>query len=87
MERGLTGEYIIKITGDETVKAFRPFPLPPDPPLEITADLRDALDQALLMCMSGKRPCCLRRSRGHSLLSIISSFSKSMNIREFPLMR
>ncbi len=48
MERGLTGEFIIRKTGDETVKAFLPFPLPPDPPLEITADLRDALDQALL---------------------------------------
>lgn len=48
MERGLTGEFIIRKTGDETVKAFLPFPLPPDPPLEITADLRNSLDQALL---------------------------------------
>ncbi len=48
MDRGLTGEFIIRKTGDETVKAFLPFPLPPDPPLEITADLRNSLDQALL---------------------------------------
>jgi Fic family protein len=48
MERGPTGEYKIKKTGEETVKAFLPFPLPPDPSLEITPDLRAAIDQATL---------------------------------------
>ena len=48
MHRGLTGEYIVSKTRDETVKAFVPYPLPPNPPLSIDADLREALDGALL---------------------------------------
>ncbi len=48
MHRGLTGEYIVSKTKDETVKAFVPYPLPPNPPLSIDADLREALDGALL---------------------------------------
>ena len=34
--------------GDEKVRAFVPFPLPPKPPLAIGPDLRDRLDSALL---------------------------------------
>ena len=48
MERGLTGEYKTKRTGDETVQAFLPFPLPPDPSLKISSELRAAIDQAIL---------------------------------------
>lgn len=48
MKRGLSGKYIGKKTGDESVNAFLPFALPPHPPLKINADLRNALDEALL---------------------------------------
>ncbi|MGB7295699.1 MAG: Fic family protein [Candidatus Aminicenantales bacterium] len=48
MNRGLTGEYIVRQTGEETVRAFVPRPLPPIPPLVIDFSLRDAIDQALL---------------------------------------
>jgi len=48
MNRGLTGEYDIKKRGGEEVRAFVPFPLPPHPPLSISASLREDLDQALL---------------------------------------
>jgi len=43
-----TGEYIIVSTVDEPVKAFVPFPLPPDPPLQISLALQEKLDRALL---------------------------------------
>jgi len=48
MRRGFTGEYSIKKFGEESVRAFVPFPLPPKPPLEIDASLREEIDQALL---------------------------------------
>lgn len=48
MQRGLTGEFIIKKYGDEEVRAFMPFPLPPQPPLLIDPALREELDQALI---------------------------------------
>jgi len=48
MNRGLTGEYIIQKYGDEEVRAFVPFPLPPNPPLSINPALREDLDQALI---------------------------------------
>ncbi len=48
MNRGLTGEFIVKRTGEETVRAFFPYLLPPNPPLAIDPSLREALDQALL---------------------------------------
>ncbi len=48
MNRGLTGEYIVKQTGEEIVRAFVPHPLPPKPPLTIDSSLRETLDQALL---------------------------------------
>ena len=47
--RGATGRYeTTSVVGGERVKAFIPFPLPPDPPLHIDAALRDKLDAALL---------------------------------------
>jgi Fic family protein len=48
MKRGPTGEFIVKKSGDEAVKAFVPRPLPPDPPLREDSKLREALDKALL---------------------------------------
>lgn len=48
MNRGLTGEYIIKSYGDEEVRAFVPYPLPPKPPILIDPTLREELDQALI---------------------------------------
>ena len=49
MKRGTAGEYItISTVGPETVKAFIPRPLPPEPPLNIDAPIRDRLDEALL---------------------------------------
>jgi len=48
MQRAATGEYVLTSTVGEPVRAFVPAPLPPDPPLEWTADLRERYDQALL---------------------------------------
>lgn len=48
MNRGLTGEYIVQKYGDEEVRSFVPFPLPPKPPLQIEPTLREELDQALI---------------------------------------
>lgn len=48
MKRGPTGEYAVKKYGDEEVRAFVPFPLPPQPGLSIDPALREDLDQALL---------------------------------------
>jgi Fic family protein len=47
--RGPTGDYTtISSAGGETVRAFVPHPLPPQPGLEIDAALREKLDSALL---------------------------------------
>jgi Fic family protein len=43
-----TGRYTTTSTTDETVNAFVPSPLPPNPPLEISPALQEKLDQALL---------------------------------------
>lgn len=48
MKRGATGEYIVQKYGDEDVRSFVPFPLPPKPPLMIDPSLREELDQALI---------------------------------------
>ena len=49
MKRGATGSHqTISTVGDETVRAFIPSPLPPDPPLNVDADLRAQLDAALV---------------------------------------
>jgi Fic family protein len=48
MKRGPTGKLAIQKYGDEEVRAFVPFPLPPQPPLSIGPVLREDLDQALL---------------------------------------
>jgi len=48
MNRGPTGEYIVTKYGDEEVRSFVPFLLPPNPPLSIDSVLREDLDQALV---------------------------------------
>jgi Fic family protein len=50
MKRGSTGQYEITATGDETVRAFVPAPLPPDPPLEFSGVRQRLLERALLAC-------------------------------------
>ena len=47
MKRARTGRYETTTFGGESVKAFIPHPLPPDPPLDLK-NLHVALEQALL---------------------------------------
>lgn len=37
MRRGPTGQYRTTELGGELIRAFVPFPLPPEPPLELSA--------------------------------------------------
>lgn len=48
MNRDLQGHYITISTVGEKAKAFVPAPLPPAPPIEWSAELREKFDQALL---------------------------------------
>ena len=48
MRRGLTGEYQITVVGGETIRAFVPEPLPPDPPLRFTPQRQQLLERATL---------------------------------------
>jgi Fic family protein len=48
MKRGLQGHYVTVSTVGEKVKAFVPAPLPPEPPLDWSPDLRDKFDHALM---------------------------------------
>lgn len=48
MQRGLTGRYEITEVGGETIRAFIPDPLPPNPPLEMTAQRQQLLERATL---------------------------------------
>ena len=48
MNRGLSGEFVVKQTAEEAVRSFVPSPLPPKPPLAIDSFLREAIDQALV---------------------------------------
>ncbi len=48
MKRELQGQYITVSTVGERVQAFVPSPLPPEPMIEWSAELRDKFDQALL---------------------------------------
>ena len=50
MKRGSTGEYEITATRDETVRAFVPAPLPPDPVLDLSGGRQRLLERALLAC-------------------------------------
>jgi Fic family protein len=48
MKRGLTGRYEIAEIGGETIRAFVPRPLPPDPPLELNEQRQRLLERATL---------------------------------------
>ena len=48
MKRGLTGEYRITVVGGETIRAFVPKPLPPNPPLRFTPQRQRLLERATL---------------------------------------
>ncbi|MFY7952309.1 MAG: Fic family protein, partial [Armatimonadaceae bacterium] len=48
MERGMQGRWETTILGGEAVRAFVPVPLPPDPPLEMDAELTHLLERASL---------------------------------------
>ncbi len=50
MKRGPAGQYETTATGGETVHAFVPAPLPPDPPLEFSGARQRLLERALLAC-------------------------------------
>ena len=47
MKHSLQGNYIVISTVGETVRAFVPNSLPPDPPLEISPVLQKKLDEAV----------------------------------------
>ncbi len=48
MDRGPSGSYDLTTVGSETVRAFVPKPLPPQPPLVLTGPLQQALESAVL---------------------------------------
>ncbi len=48
MQRKLQGRYVITSTVGEKVQAFIPAPLPPQPPIDWSSELRSKFDQALL---------------------------------------
>lgn len=48
MNRDLQGQYINISTVGEKAQAFVPAPLPPEPPIEWSSELREKFDQALL---------------------------------------
>ncbi len=48
MKRGLAGEYRVTVIGGETVRAFVPHPLPPQPPLDLSGARPLLLEQATL---------------------------------------
>lgn len=50
MYRGASGIFLDTLTGGETVRAFLPLELPPDPPLEWTPKRQKHLERALLAC-------------------------------------
>lgn len=50
MQRGSTGTYHTTVSAGEAVRAFVPQPLPPTPPVELTAARQRLLERALLAC-------------------------------------
>ncbi len=47
-KRGRSGRYQVSVAGGETVRAFVPAPLPPEPPLRFTPERRRLLERATL---------------------------------------
>jgi Fic family protein len=50
VKRGTTGEFDISRTGEESVRAFVPAPLPPVPAIELSPQRQRLLERALLAC-------------------------------------
>ncbi len=48
MRRGLTGNYETTLVAGETIRAFCPHPLPPEPPLQLTAQRQQLLERSTL---------------------------------------
>ena len=48
MKRSATGTYEVTAVGGETVRAFIPLPLPPQPALDLTGPAQPLLERALL---------------------------------------
>ena len=48
MRRGLSGQYHVTQVASETIRAFVPHPLPPEPPLEFSAQRQQLLERATL---------------------------------------
>ena len=48
MKRKTTGRYEVSALSGEAVKAFVPEPLPPKPPLEISSEIREKMNRALM---------------------------------------
>lgn len=48
MQRDSTGYYDSSVAGGETVKAFVPAPLPPEPPLDLSGGRQQLLERATL---------------------------------------
>jgi hypothetical protein len=48
MDRNATGSYETTATGGETVRAFVPIPLPPEPPLDLSGNRQRLLERATL---------------------------------------
>jgi Fic family protein len=48
VQRGLTGEYVVTTTAGESVQAFVPAPLPPEPPVDLSGPLQHLLERAAL---------------------------------------
>ena len=46
MRRGVTGRYEVSTAGGESVRAFVPAPLPPDPPVDLEGALQVQLEAA-----------------------------------------
>ena len=48
MQRGLSGRHEVTTTAGESVQAFIPDPLPPDPPVDLSGSLQQLLERAAL---------------------------------------
>lgn len=48
MRRNITGQYQVTTIGGETIRAFSPFPLPPQPPLDLSGSRQRLLERATI---------------------------------------